>query len=183
MDSPCCGTFRSPLQRKCAGARLQGIAHRRRVLGPNYLIRACARQVRQLPILGRRPGHRRFHAHHRRARGALTEPPLYPRHPTARQRALALEDDPTNLGPARRGHRDAAVSEGSDVGLRVLMTACREGLHDVAAAAPGFPMVLPAPPQDQRANLEKDRAVVTAASPHRAERQGPGFSSARFHGC
>ena len=111
----------------------KGIAHRRRVLGPNYLIRAWrATGQGQLPILwldGR--------AIHDSTRiiAALEErcpePALYPADGELRRRALALEDElDEGLGPALRA---AIVTplfrHDPDVALRVLTTGMPEGAY------------------------------------------------------
>ena len=86
----------------------KGIAHRRRVLGPNYLFRAWrATGQGKLTILWLDG---RAIADSTRIIAALEErfpePPLYPRDEAARRRASALEDDfDETLGPAARGHR------------------------------------------------------------------------------
>jgi glutathione S-transferase len=83
----------------------KGIAHRRRVLGSNYLIRVWrATGQGKLPVLWLDG---RAIADSTRIIAALEEhhpePPLYPRDAAARQRALALEDDlDETLGPALR---------------------------------------------------------------------------------
>ena len=92
------------------------IAHLRRVLGPNYLVRAWrATGQGKLPILWLDG---RAIADSTRIIAALEErypePPLYPRDATARHRALVLEDNlnpgfcewsPRTQGPARRVRR------------------------------------------------------------------------------
>ena len=92
----------------------KGIAHRRRVLGPDYLIRAWrATGQGKLPVLWLDG---RAIADSTRIIDALEEhypePPLYPLDTAARQRALALEDDlDETLGP------DAARSGVSSFGV------------------------------------------------------------------
>ena len=104
----------------------KGIAHRRRVLGSNYLIQVWrATGQGKLPVLWLDG---RAIADSTRIIAALEEqypePPLYPREAAARQRALALEDDlDETLGPALR----AAVvtplfQHDPDIALRVLTT-------------------------------------------------------------
>jgi glutathione S-transferase len=73
----------------------KGIAHQRRVLGPDYLIRVWrATSQGKLPVLWLDG---RAIADSTRIIAALEEhypePPLYPRDAAMRQRALALEDD------------------------------------------------------------------------------------------
>ena len=102
------------------------IAHRRRVLGPDYLIRAWRATGRgTLPILfldGRAIGDSTHIIAALEQR--YPEPPLYPGDAAARQRALALEDYfDEQLGPALRA---AVVTplfrHDPDVALRVLTT-------------------------------------------------------------
>src|SRR5262250_910208 len=83
----------------------KGIAHRRQVLGPDYLIRAWrATGHGKLPILfldGRGIGDSTHIIAALEQRHP--EPPLYPADAAARRRALALEDDfDEHLGPALR---------------------------------------------------------------------------------
>ena len=104
----------------------KGIAHRRRVLGSNYLIRVWrATGQGKLPVLWLDG---RAIADSTRIIAALEEhypePPLYPREAAARQRALALEDDlDETLGPALRA---AVVTplfrHDPDTALRMLTT-------------------------------------------------------------
>ena len=104
----------------------KGIAHRRRVLGPDYLIRVWrATGQGKLPVLWLDG---RAIADSTRIIAALEEhypePPLYPRDAAMRQRALALEDDlDETLGPALRA---AIVTplfrHDPDIALRVLTT-------------------------------------------------------------
>ncbi len=83
----------------------KGVAHRRRVLGPDYLIRAWrATGQGKLPIL--RLDSQAI-ADSTRIIAALEDrypnQPLYPQDAAARQIALALEDDlDETLGPAAR---------------------------------------------------------------------------------
>src|SRR5678815_3870865 len=83
----------------------KGIAHRRRVLGPDYLIRAWrATGQGQLPILWL--DGRAIHDSTRiiaELEARSPQPPLYPADEAMRQRALALEDElDEGLGPAVR---------------------------------------------------------------------------------
>jgi len=104
----------------------KGIAHRRRVLGPDYLIRVWrATRQGQLPVLwldGQAiADSTRIIAE---LEEAYPEPALYPRDTATRQRALALEDDfDETLGPALRA---AIVTplfrHDPDIALRVLTT-------------------------------------------------------------
>jgi glutathione S-transferase len=104
----------------------KGIAHRRRVLGPDYLIRVWrATGQGKLPVLWLDG---RAIADSTRIIAALEEhypePALYPRDTAARQRALALEDDlDETLGPALRGAiMTPLFRHDPDTALRVLTT-------------------------------------------------------------
>jgi glutathione S-transferase len=108
----------------------KAIAHRRRLLGLDYLIRAWrATGQGKLPIL-RLEG--RAISDSTRIIAALEEhypdPALYPREASARQRVLALEDDlDEELGPALRAAVIAPLFEHDpDVALRVLTTGMPE---------------------------------------------------------
>ena len=84
----------------------KGIAHRRRVLGPDYLIRAWrATGQGKLPVLWLDG---RAIADSTRIIAALKEhhpePRLYPRDTATRQRALALEDDLDETLGIKIGH-------------------------------------------------------------------------------
>jgi glutathione S-transferase len=104
----------------------KGIAHHRRVLGPDYLIRVWrATGQGKLPVLWLDG---RAIADSTRIIAALEEhypePLLYPRDTATRQRALALEEDlDDTLGPALRA---AIVTplfrHDPDIALRVLTT-------------------------------------------------------------
>ena len=104
----------------------KGIAHRRRVLGSDYLIQVWrATGQGKLPVLWLDA---RAIADSTRIiaaiEGQYPEPPLYPRDTSARQHALALEDDlDETLGPALRA---AVVTplfrHDPDIALRVLTT-------------------------------------------------------------
>jgi glutathione S-transferase len=146
----------------------KGIAHRRRVLGANYLLRVWrATGQGKLPVLWLDG---RAIADSTRIIAALEErcpePPLYPREAAARERALALEDDlDETLGPALRA---AVVTpllrHHPDIALRVLTT----GMG--SKAYPGLRRVLRVFPWFYRLrhkiserNLEGDRATVATA--------------------
>jgi glutathione S-transferase len=144
------------------------LAHRRRVLGPDYLIRAWrATGQGKLPILWLDG---RAIADSTRIIAALEErfpvPALYPQDAVTRQRALALEDDLDEmLGPSVR----AAIMlplfrEDPDIALRVLTT----GMPDAAyrrlrPLLPIFPTYYRFRHKISDANLEKDRASIAAA--------------------
>jgi glutathione S-transferase len=146
----------------------KGIAHRRRVLGSDYLIKVWrATGQGKLPVLlldGRAI------ADSTRIIATLEErypePALYPRDSAARQRALALEDDlDETLGPALRA---AVVTplfrHDPDIALRMLTT----GMG--SKAYPGLRRVLRVFPWYYRLrhriserNLERDQATVATA--------------------
>lgn len=143
----------------------KGIAHRRRVLGPNYLIRAWrATGQGKLPILWLDG---RAIADSTAIIAALEErhpePALYPREAAARQRALALEDEfDETLGPAVR----AAVvtplfARDPDIALRVLTTGMPDSAYKTLRPLLRiFPTYYRLRHKISAANLEKDRAVV-----------------------
>ena len=146
----------------------KGIAHRRRVLGPDYLIRAWrATGQGQLPILwldGR--------AIHDSTRiiAALEEwypdPPLYPRDEAQRRRALALEDElDEGLGPALRAAIVTPLFRNDpEIALRVLTTgmppAAFQRLRPLLRV---FPAYYRFRHKISDAKLESDRATVAAA--------------------
>ena len=146
----------------------KGIAHHRRVLGPDYLIRAWrATGQGKLPILWLDGC---AIADSTRIIAALEErhpePPLYPHDAAARQRALALEDDlDETLGPALRAVIVTPLfRDDPDIALRVLTT----GMPDQAYRTLRpllriFPAFYRLRHKISAANLEKDRAVVAAA--------------------
>ena len=146
----------------------KGIAHRRRVLGSDYLIQVWrATGQGKLPVLWLDA---RAIADSTRIiaaiEGQYSEPPLYPRDTSARQHALALEDDlDETLGPALRA---AIVTplfrHDPDIALRVLTT----GMG--SKAYPGLRRLLRVFPWFYRfrhkiseRNLERDRAIVATA--------------------
>jgi glutathione S-transferase len=146
----------------------KGIAHRRRVLGSNYLIRVWrATGQGKLPVLWLDG---RAIADSTRIIATLEEhypePPLYPREAAARLRALTLEDDlDETLGPALRA---AVVTplfrHDPDIALRVLTTGMGSkaypGLRRLLRVFPWFYRVRH---KISERNLERDRAVVAAA--------------------
>jgi glutathione S-transferase len=159
----------------------KGIAHRRRVLGSDYLIQLWrATGQGKLPVLWLDG---RAIADSTRIIAALEEqypePPLYPRDSAARQRALALEDDlDETLGPALRA---AIVTplfrHDPDIALRVLTT----GMG--SKAYPGLRRVLRVFPWYYRlrykiseSDLERDRATVAVTLDRiEQERQGRAY--------
>jgi glutathione S-transferase len=128
----------------------KGIAHRRRVLGPDYLIRAWrATGQGKLPVLWLDG---RAIADSTRIIAALEErypePPLYPSDPTARRRALALEEDlDETLGPAVRAVIMAPLfRHDPDIALRVLTTGMGDKAYRTQRPfASGISIVLPIP--------------------------------------
>jgi glutathione S-transferase len=159
----------------------KGIAHHRRVLGPDYLIRAWrATGQGKLPILwlDGRPI-----ADSTRIIAALEErypePPLYPRDAAARQRALALEDDlDETLGPAGRAAVVTPLFRNDpDVALRLLTTGMPEKAYrTLRPLLRIFPSYYRLRHKISEANLEKDRAAVTAALDRiEQERQGRAY--------
>jgi glutathione S-transferase len=154
------------------------IAHRRRLLGGNYLIRAWrATGQGKLPILfldGRAI------ADSTRIIGALEEryptPPLYPREADVRRRALALEDYfDEQLGPALRA---AIVTplfrHDPDVALRLLTTGMPDKAYrNLRQLLKIFPAYYRFRHRISDAKLETDRAMVTSALDRiEQERQG-----------
>ncbi len=159
----------------------KGIAHRRRVLGANYLIRAWRATRRgTLPILfldGRAIGDST------RIIAALEErypvPPLYPRDAPARQRALALEDYfDEQLGPALRA---AIVTplfrHDRDLALRVLTSGMPDKAYETLRPLLRiFPAFYRFRHRISDARLEADRATVAAALDRiEEERQGRAY--------
>ena len=156
----------------------KGVAHRRQVLGPDYLIRAWrATGQGKLPILflDGRPI-----ADSTDIIAALEErhpePPLYPGDPAARQRALALEEDfDEQLGPAVRA---AIVTplfrHDPDVALRVLTTGMPDAAYGrLRPLVRIFPAFYRFRHRISDAKLEADRATVQAAL-DRIEREREG---------
>lgn len=146
----------------------KSVAHGRRVLGPDYLIRVwrATGQGKQ-PVLW---FDGRAIADSTRIIAALErhypEPPLYPRDTATRQRALSLEDDlDETLGPALRA---AIVTplfrHDPDIALRVLTTGM--GIKAYRSLRPLlriFPSFYRLRHQISERNLERDRAIVAAA--------------------
>ena len=156
----------------------KGIAHYRRVLGPDYLIRAWRATGRgTLPILfldGRPIGDSTH------ILAALEQrypaPPLYPADAPARQRALALEDYfDEELGPALRA---AIVTplfrHDPDIALRVLTTGMPDKAYQTLRPLRRvFPAYYRFRHKISDARLETDRATVSAAL-DRIERERAG---------
>jgi|SRR5688572_685740 len=159
----------------------KGIAHRRRVLGPDYLIRAWrATGQGKLPILWLDS---RAIADSTRIIAALEErfpkPPLYPSDAATQQRALALEDDlDETLGPALRAAIVTPLFRNDpDIALRVLTTGMPEKAYrTLRPLLRIFPAYYRLRHRIREANLEKDRAVVLAALDRiEQERQGRAY--------
>jgi glutathione S-transferase len=146
----------------------KGIAHRRRVLGADYLIRAWrATGQGKLPILwldGRAV------ADSTRIIAVLEErfpeSPLYPRDTAARERALALEDDfDETLGPAVRAAMVTPLFQHDpEIALRMLTTGMPEQAFRTLRPFLGiFPAFYRLRHAISEASLQKDRASVAAA--------------------
>lgn len=156
----------------------KAVAHRRRVLGPDYLIRAWrATGQGKLPILWLDD---RAIADSTRIIAALEarypEPALYPRDAAKRQRALALEDyfDEV-LGPAARAAIVTPLfASDPEIGLQVLMTGMPDKAHrTMRRLLRVFPAFYRFRHKIAAADLEKDRAAVVAALDRiEQERQG-----------
>src|SRR5262245_12956557 len=146
----------------------KGIAHRRHVLGADYLVRAWRATGRgTLPILfmdGRAIGDstRIIEALEER----YPQPVLYPRDAEARQRALALEDYlDEQLGPALRA---AVVTplfrHDPDLALRALTTGMPDKAYrTLRPLVRIFPAFYRFRHRISDASLEADRGIVDAA--------------------
>jgi glutathione S-transferase len=154
------------------------IAHRRRVLGSNYLIRVWrATGQGKLPVLWLDS---RAIADSTRIIAALEErypePPLYPRDAASRQRALALEDDlDETLGPALRAAMVTPLfRHDPDIALRVLTTGMGGDAYGrLRPLLRIFPSFYRFRHKISESNLERDRAIVAAALDRiEHERQG-----------
>ena len=154
------------------------IAHRRQVLGPNYLFHAWRATRRgTLPILwleGRAIGDSTRIIAALEAR--YPEPALYPVDAAARERALALEDYfDEQLGPALRA---AIVTplfrHDPDLALRVLTTGMpNQAYQRLRPLVRIFPAFYRFRHKIKDARLEADRATVNAALDRiEHERQG-----------
>jgi len=144
------------------------IAHRRQVLGPDYLIRAWrATGHGTLPILfldGRAIGDSTHIIAALEDR--YPEPPLYPRDAAAREVALALEDYfDEHLGPALRAAMITPLfRHDSDLALRVLTTGMPDKAYQrLRPLARIFPAFYRFRHKISDAKLEADRATVNAA--------------------
>ena len=146
----------------------KGIAHRRRVLGANYLVRAWRATGRgRLPILWLDG---RAIADSTRIIAALEErhpePPLYPRDAVMRQRALALEDDlDETLGPALRASIVTPLfQKDPEIALRMLTTGMpEEAFRRLRPLLWIFPSFYRLRHKIREASLQRDRGIVAAA--------------------
>ena len=154
------------------------IAHRRRVLGPDYLIRAWRATGRgTLPILlldGRAIGDSTHIIAALEDR--FPEPPLYPGDAAARQRAVALEDYfDEELGPALRAATITPLfRHDPDIALRVLTTGMPDkAYHTLRRLVWIFPAFYRFRHKISDTRLTADRAAVNAALDRiEQERQG-----------
>ena len=146
----------------------KGIAHRRRVLGPDYLIQVWLTTGQgKLPVLWLGGQSIADSTHIIAAlEKHYPEPPLYPRDPARRQRALMLEDDlDETLGPALRA---AIVTplfrHDPDIALRVLTTGMGSKAHrTLRPLLRVFPSFYRFRHRISENNLEHDRIIVAAA--------------------
>jgi glutathione S-transferase len=159
----------------------KGIAHCRRVLGPDYLVRAWrATGQGKLPILWLDG---RAIADSTRIIAALEErypePPLYPHDAAARHRALVLEDDlDETLGPALRAAVVTPLFRNDpNIALSLLTTAMPgKAYRRLRPLLRIFPSYYRFRHKISEANLEKDRAIVAAALDRiEQERQGRAY--------
>ncbi len=154
------------------------IAHRRKVLGADYLIRAWRATRRgTLPILfldGRAIGDSTHIIAALEQRYA--DPPLYPNDAAARQRALALEDYlDEQMGPAVRAAIITPLfRHDPDLALRVLTTGMPDQAYrTLRPLRRVFPSFYRMRHKISDAKLEADRATVSAALDRiEKERQG-----------
>lgn len=157
------------------------IAHRRQVLGPDYLIRAWRATRRgTLPILfldGRAIGDSTHIIAALEDR--YPDPPLYPRDPAARHRALALEDCfDEQLGPAlRAAFITPLFRHDPDVALRVLTTGMPDKAYqNLRPLMRVFPTFYRFRHKISDKKLEADRATVnTVLDRIEQERQGRAY--------
>jgi glutathione S-transferase len=157
------------------------IAHRRRVLGPDYLIRAWrATGSGKLPILfldGRAIGDSTHIIAALEERHP--EPPLYPRDPVALQRALELEDHfDEQLGPALRAAMVTPLfRHDPDIALRVLTTGMPDRAYQTLRPLTRiFPAFYRLRHGISDAKLDADRVTVNAALDRiEQERQGRAY--------
>jgi len=159
----------------------KGLAHRRRVLGPDYLIKAWRATGRgTLPILfldGRAIGDSTHIIAALEERHP--EPPLYPADTAARQRALALEDElDEKLGPALRASLVTPLfRQDPDVALRMLTTGMPDAAYRrLSRLVRIFPAFYRFRHRIRDASLDADRATVEASLDRiEAERRGRAY--------
>jgi glutathione S-transferase len=159
----------------------KSIAHRRRVLGPDYLIRAWRATGRgTLPILfldGRAIGDSTYIIAALEAR--YPEPALYPADAAARQQALALEDYfDEQLGPAlRAAFVTPLFRHDPDIALRMLTTGMPDQAYQTLRPLRRiFPVFYRFRHKISDAKLEADRSTVNAALDRiEQERQGGAY--------
>src|SRR5512144_977397 len=144
------------------------IAHRRHVLGADYLIRAWRATGRgTLPILfldGRAIGDSTHIIAALEQRHP--EPPLYPADAAGRERALALEDYfDERLGPALRAAMITPLFRNDpDVALRVLTTGMPDAAYErLRPLVRFFPAFYRFRHNISEAKLETDRTTVRSA--------------------
>jgi len=154
------------------------IPHRRRVLGPDYLIRAWrATGQGKLPILFIDGA---AIADSTRIIAAIEErhpdPPLYPRDPSQRSLALAIEDDlDETLGPSLRAAIVTPLFQRDpEIALRVLTTGMPEQAYqNLRPLLRVFPTYYRLRHRISAAHLQRDRDTVAAALDRiEAQRQG-----------
>ena len=157
------------------------IAHRRQVLGPDYLIRAWRATGRgTLPILflDDRPIGDSTHII-AALEDRYPDPPLYPGDAATRQRALALEDYfDEQLGPAlRAAFITPLFRHDPDVALRVLTTGMPDKAYqNLLPLVRVFPTFYRFRHRISDRKLEADRATVSAALDRiEHERQGRAY--------
>lgn len=146
----------------------KGIAHRRRVLGPDYLIQVWrATGQGKLPVLWLDG---QAIADSTRIIAALEEhypePPLYPRDSATRQRALTLEDNlDETLGPALRAAiMTPLFRHDPDLALRVLTTGMGgKAYRMLRPTLRIFPLFYRFRHRISENNLERDRVIVATA--------------------
>lgn len=146
----------------------KGVAHRRRVLGPDYLIRAWRATGRgTLPILfldGQAIGDSTHIIAALEQR--FPQPPLYPADAALRQRALALEDHfDEQLGPQLRASMITPLfRHDPDIALRVLTTGMPEQAYrTLSKLRRVFPAYYRWRHKISDARLAADRAAVNRA--------------------
>jgi glutathione S-transferase len=158
----------------------KGIPHRRRVLGPNYLIRAWrATGQGKLPVLwleGQAVGDSTRIIAALEAR--YPQPGLYPEDDARRRQALALEDDlDEQLGPALRAAIiGPMLRHDPEIALRIITTGMPEQAYNtLRPMLKLFPAYYRFRHGIRDAKLQVDRAAVLAAL-ERIERERQGHA-------